>query len=261
MNKGIAIAGAGALLMVAGALSAWGRSFFRRETPEKYFTGPHLEIARAIVRRDLDKVKSLCQGVEIDKPFKKNMTLMWFAMIKKNYEAVTLLARLGSDLDGQVAEGLGSPLDIAFNTPTTEYLRAMLDGGLSPNHTDPSHNNMMHRAVMDGTLDHLKLLLERGADVDQPDSLHRTALSDALAIVQADVALFLIERGADVNATMTNGVTIAWSLQKRIERQEPGSPTAKKLELVKQAMEQRGVKFPATPPAQVRIEKNLNAND
>lgn len=261
MTKWFTVVGAGALLLSVGSLSAWGRSLFRRENPEKYFTGTHLEIARAILRRDLDKVKHLCEGVEIDKPFEKKMTLMWFAMIKKNYEAVTLLTRLGSDLDGQVVEGLGSPLDAALNSPTVDLLRAMLDGGLSPNHTHPSYSGMLARAIMTGSLDHLKLLRERGADVDQPDSLGRTALSEALAVVDADKALYLIEQGANVNATMTNGVTIAWSLQNRIARQVAHSPTALKLERVKQAMEQRGVKFPATPPAQVRQERHLDAND
>lgn len=261
MIKWLALVGGGALLLGVGSVSAWERPFFRRETPEKYFTGTHLEIARAIVRRDLDKVKTLSEGLEIDKPFKKKLTLMWFAMIKKNYEAVTLLTRLGSDVDGQVVEGLGSPLDAALNSPTVDLLRAMLDGGLSPNHIHPSYNGMLARAIMSGNLEHLKLLRERGADVDQRDSIGRTALSQALAVVDTEKALYLIEQGADVNATMSNGVTIAWSLQNRIARQEAESPTAKKLEVVKRAMEQRGVKFPATSPAQVRQERNLDTDE
>lgn len=225
-----------------------------RMTPaaEQVFSDRYLDVARALQAQDFDRVRQQAKGLSLDVPGQKNMTLLWFAIAHKNYPAVSLLIALGSQPDEQVVDGLGTPLNAAFESRDLQLLTAMLDGGLSPKHTHPAQNLMLQRAVMSGTQAHVKLLLDRGADVNQRDSIGGTALHEAINSVNPDVALYLIERGADVNLPLTNGVTPAWSVQRSLGRQKPGSELAQKFERLRDAMVRRGARFPATPPADIR---------
>ena len=219
---------------------------------EQFFSGRYLELARALQAKDFAKARELAQGLDLEAPGRKNMTLLWFAIANKNFPAVSLLVSLGSRPDEQVVQGLGSPLNAALESRELDLLKALLDGGLSPNHMHPKEKLMLQRAVMSGTPAHVKLLLDRGADVNQRDSVGGSALTQAIASVQPDLALMLVERGADVSRPMVTGLTPAWSVQNAVGRQVPGSELAVKFARLRDAMAQRGAKFPALPPDQVR---------
>ncbi|MFN7725442.1 MAG: ankyrin repeat domain-containing protein [Rubrivivax sp.] len=219
---------------------------------EQFFSGRYLELASALQAKDFAKARQLAQGLDLEAPGRKNMTLLWFAVADKNFPAVSLLVSLGSRPDEQVVQGLGTPLNAAFESLELTLLTALLDGGLSPNHIHPRQNLMLQRAVLSGTPAHVKLLLDRGADVNQRDSIGGTALTEAITSVQPDLALMLVERGADVSLPFTNGVTPAWAVQRIHGRQAPGTELAGKFERLRDAMAKRGAKFPAVPPEQMR---------
>lgn len=238
------------LLVLLAAFTLTG--FAMTPAAEQIFTDRYLDVARALQAQDFAKARQLAQGLPLDVPGNQHMTLLWFAIAHKNFAAVSVLIALGSRPDEQVVEGLGSPLNAAFESRELQLLTAMLDGGLSPNHTHPKENLMLQRAVTSGTPAHVKLLLDRGADVNQRDGIGGTALTEAISAVRPDVALYLVERGADVNLPMTNGATPAWAVQRALARQLPGSELATKFERLRDAMAKRGARFPATPPAQMR---------
>lgn len=227
-------------------------SFSMADDMGQIFSDRYLDVAQALQAHDFGRVRQLAQGLPLDVPGNKQTTLLWFVTANKNFPAVSVLIALGSQPDEQVIQGLGSPLNAAFESRELQLLTAMLDGGLSPNHTHPRENLMLQRAVTSGTPAHVQLLLDRGADVNQRDGIGGTALTEAISTARPDVALYLVERGADVNLPMTNGVTPAWGVQRALARQPPGSELAVKFERLRDAMAKHGARFPATPPAQMR---------
>jgi hypothetical protein len=66
-----------------------------------------------------------------------------------------------------------------------------------------------------------------------------------------DRARYLVEHGADVNAFTTGGVTIAWGVQRIIDRQQDG-PMRRQSEALRELMIAKGAKFPPDPPEKVR---------
>ena len=218
---------------------------------EEFFTGRKLKLAKAIEADDMSALRQLAKGEDLAAPGDKDMTLLWFAMQQKNFDAIKTLIQLGVDPDTQIVQGIGSALAYAFLQKDLRFLKAMLDGGLSPNHKSPKHNPMLQRALIKGGLDHVKLLVERGADVNQRDATGGTALHDAVDAVKPDIALYLIERGADVKTHLKNGVSVAWSVQGALEKQRPG-PVRIKFEAVRDVMIKKGVRFPADSPQVVR---------
>jgi ankyrin repeat protein len=192
-----------------GAYSyATGNAMFGQKTynPEEFFSGRQLEIARAMNAGDMALVRKLASGADLTAPGKEDMSLMWFAIVQQNYPAITTLVSLGVDPDKQVAKGIGSALYAAMlprKDPNDQsgirVLRAMLDGGLSPNYKDRYQTPLLYRAAGPGsTLAAVQLLLERGADINARDDLGGTALIPAIYI-HPDIALYLINHGADVN--------------------------------------------------------------
>ena len=221
---------------------------------EDFFTGQLLDMAQAIERGDLATLQALAKDTDPARPGARGLTLLWFAMqpARQNLAAVAALLRLGVDPDQQIVVGSGSALNAALNSPNTALLQAMLDGGLSPGQTYADDTTLLMRAAgAEGGLAPVKVLVERGAALDARDSIGGTALHSAVSTMQPQIALYLIERGASVNTATVNGVTLAWSVQRVIERQQPG-PMRRAFEDVREAMARRGVKFPATPPSAVR---------
>jgi hypothetical protein len=227
---------------------------------EEFFSGRQLEVARAIEAGNMPLVRQWAQGTDLTAPGQRNMTLMWFAIIRYNYSAVKTLVELGVDPDTQVAKGLGSALDVALiprkdsnNQSGIRLLQAMLDGGLSPNYKTPGQTPLLQRAAGPGggVLTVVQLLIERGADINARDSIGNTALSKSITSMNLEIALYLVNRGADFSTNTTNGVSVTWAVYKELGRQAPG-PVRTKVEQLRDLMIQKSAKWPPDPPEVVR---------
>ena len=218
---------------------------------EDFFTGRKLTLAKAIEADDMSALRQLAKGEDLAAPGDKDMTLLWFAMQQKNFDAIKTLIQLGVDPDTQIVQGIGSALAYAFLQKDLRFLKAMLDGGLSPNHQSPKHKQMLQRAILGGTLEHLKMLVERGADIDQRDSIGGSALYESIATRQPEIAIFLIEKGADFKVKTVNGVTIPWAVHRSISRLQSG-PMLDRFEELRALLIKKGVRFPPDPPEVVR---------
>lgn len=120
---------------------------------------------------------------------------------------------------------------------------------MSPNQRDPDGDDLLQRAAgPDGSLAHVKLLVESGARVDLRDEIGGTALQTAINSMNPDIARYLIEKGAPVNTSLSNGTSVAWSVQFIIDRQNPG-PVRSAYEELRDLMIQRGVVFPPEAPS------------
>jgi hypothetical protein len=229
-------------------------SMSERFKAEDFFTGPQLAMAQAIDANDWPALTRLAITSDPARPGQRGMTLLWYAIqpAKPNVAAVTALVKLGVNPDTQVAEGVGTATSFALQSPDLQLLRALLDGGLSPNHQTPPGEELLQRAAGAlGSLAHVKLLVERGAKLNLRDGIGGTALHTALSTQQPDIALYLIERGAPVDTLKSNGVSVAWTVQGILQRQQPG-PLRTAFEQVRDELARRGVKFPAESPAVVR---------
>lgn len=260
--------------------------------PSQYFTGPYLRAAKAIDTGTETQFKAAIAGIDVNRPGDKNITLLWFAIDRKNYAAIKNLIASGYRSDENDQGELGTPLEYALNSTDLRILQAMLDGGLSPNFQDYEGTTLLQRAMFgDKAYDRVRLLVERGADVNLRDNIGGTALHDALDINKPDIAIYLVEHGADVRAMSTNGVTIAYSLQVDIEQLDPQAPQAavtdytiddrdklvattrtplapglstegqvllKKYLRLRDMLIERGVTFPAKSSDQVRKEMGLD---
>ena len=230
--------------------------------PEQFFDGRMLEMARAIQSNDMVRLRQLAVGQNLNQPGRQDMSLLWFAMQpdQLNTEAVKTLVSLGADPAANPIKDFGSPLDYVFmsrkspgDTTGLKLLQAMLDGGMSPNKTEPDGTTLLQMAAGPGSasLAIIQLLLQRGADINARDRIGGSALYDAITSVNPHIAQYLVQHGAKVDTYTVNGVTMGWSVKLRLDRMQPG-PVRTQFEQLRDLLISKGMKWPPDAPDVVR---------
>jgi len=224
----------------------------------EFFKDRYLLIAQAIERNDMAQLKQLGRGQDLSQKGDKDMDLMWFAIARENFDAIRTLVELGINPDKQLADGIGSALDFAFmKHDDTRYLKAMLDGGLSPNHQQPDSDELMLQRGVFGGLEHVKLLLQRGTRINGQDSIGGTALDEAISYRDPDTAIYLVQQGADFNTYTTNGASTTWAVHLAVNGTEPGNPIHEKFLALRDLMIEKGAKWPPDSPVEVREQMRV----
>lgn len=236
--------------------------FMPNHPPEFFFDGLALELARAIDANDADRIRRLSPQVDLNRLHKQDMTFLFYALLSKRHAAVTALIKSGAN-PKQVDKELGSPLDLAVQASESKSLESILDGGIGPNERNSWGTPLLFTAACLDSEENLRLLVARKADLDATDKdIGRTAVFEAVSKRCYDQAIYLIENGARTDVTTVNGLTLAYSVQWDLERHSAGSPGFEKLARLKRLMEERGIKFPAASPPEVRAKmKSKGAED
>ncbi len=245
----------GASTLLTACLPAIGqgnRFMSKKYRAEEFFKGHYLLMAQAIEHNDIARLKQLAQGQDLGLKGDKDMDLMWFAILQENFDAITALVALGVNPDKQTAKGIGSALEFTFmKHDDTRYLKAMLDGGLSPNHRQPRQKMMLERGVFGG-LEHVKLLLQRGTRINDRNSIGGTALDEAISIRAPDIAIYLVRQGADFNTHWTNGASTTWGVHLAVNGTRPGNPIHTQFLELRDLLISKGAKWPPNSPIEVR---------
>jgi ankyrin repeat protein len=208
----------------------------------------------------MKRLRAVVRPAEIDRPGKKGMTLMWYAIQEKRFDAIEVLVSLGSNPDEQVVKGLGTPLFYSLEVEDLRFLTAMLDGGLSVNQKSKGGEPLLYTAAgpHGRTFGHVQLLVERGADVNLPRSNEETPLFSAIFMMEPERARYLVEHGADVNVSSVDGVTPGWGIHTIIKRQQPDSPLRRRFEELRDLIVSKGAKWPPDHPDTVIAWRKAN---
>ncbi|NDL69729.1 ankyrin repeat domain-containing protein [Vreelandella alkaliphila] len=235
----------------------------RSYTASEFFTSPQLEMAQAIERNDMAALRQGAeQGIDLHARGDKQITLMWFALLQENTDAIRVLVELGVHPNESPVEGGGTPLGQAIQKKDIRYLKAMLDGGLSANDAADNDGNdkdypLIFSTITSGTLEHVKLLVERGADIHYRlrEGVGSSPFDRSATGTKPEIAIYLLEQGAEPNIRLRTGVTTAWRVHNRIQG-TGGTEQAGYLQL-RDMMVELGVEFP--PPSPVEVREQMRA--
>jgi len=123
----------------------------------------------AIRANDMDKLRQLFKGKDLtDKQFiPMTVDLLIGAVYDENFDAIRTLIELGVDPD---AENRASDSNLehilSFKQNDLRYLKAMLDGGLSPDYTRSLGDPLLHRAVLSAP-ESTKVVVDRSTESKQ----------------------------------------------------------------------------------------------
>lgn len=221
--------------------------------PEKFFEDQQLYAARAIADGDMKRLRAVARPSEVDRPGKKGMTLMWYAIQEKRFDAIEVLVSLGSKPDEQVVQGLGSPLLHALEVDDLRFMTAMLDGGLPVNYVRKGGESLLFRAAgpHGRTFGHVQLLVERGANVNLARDNEETPIFNAIFAGEPERARYLAEHGADVNVSTDGGVTPGWAIHTILAQERSDSALRRRFEDLRDFIVSKGAKWPPDDPDDV----------
>lgn len=230
--------------------------------PEDFFSGGQLEIARAIDEANeavLERKLSVISNIELNAPAKEKMTLLFWAITNatgdnatpKRAHMITALVESGADLLQPQPNMSGSPAEFAMKGENALWIKAMLDGGLSPNARDTLNNKpIIFQSIWAKNTETLKTILDYGADINIRDSLGDTVLIDALDAHSFDHVILLLKRGADSSIKGNLGWTMGNQLQRFLNEGIGNSEDREKLRLIKALLIKNGGEWPPKPVEQ-----------
>ena len=224
--------------------------------PQDYFSGQQLELAKAIEQGEVDQVKKLAPETDLNKPGQQDMTLLFWALSnaindKKTapqLEIITDLVKAGADPLQPRPAGGSSPAEFVLKGDSGDWIKAMLDGGLSPDAKDKTfHEPILFETIKAKNTETLEAMLDYGANANITDSLGNSLMIEALDYIAYDHVLLLLDRGASPEIRGHSGWTMANQLQSSLDTAKEGSDEYKNLMKIKEKLIQRGWKWPPAP--------------
>ncbi|WP_312213679.1 ankyrin repeat domain-containing protein [Pseudescherichia sp.] len=225
--------------------------------PQDYFSDQQLVMAKAIERGEIDEVKKLAPETDLNKPGEHDMTLLFWALSnaindKKTaprLEIITELVKAGADPLQPRPAGGSSPAEFVLQGDSGDWIRALLDGGLSPDAKDKVHQDPIILETLNAkNTETLKVMLDRGANINVTDSPGNTLLIYALDYGKHDHVLLLLDRGANPEIRSNVGWTMGNQLQRLLNGAKEGDKHYQDLIKIKEKLIQHGGKWPPSPP-------------
>ncbi|WP_308381756.1 ankyrin repeat domain-containing protein, partial [Serratia marcescens] len=200
--------------------------------PQDFFEGRQLEIAQLIYDGNEVKLKEKLPTVskeELNRPVKADMTLLFWSVLNSIYDIstperlriITDLVKSGADPLQPRSEGGSSPAEFVMRADKGIWIKAMLDGGLSPNSKDKVFNEpIIFETLKAKNIETLKIMFEHGADLNIRGAMNRTLLINALYQKEVDHIVFLLKNGADTSLKDSFGETFVFLINKEISQKD-----------------------------------------
>nr|WP_239985286.1 ankyrin repeat domain-containing protein [Cronobacter sakazakii] len=237
------------LALFSVVIPGHGSTNMKQAAPEVYFSGTQLQLAQAIAEHNLAEVKALAKSTNLNKPGSQEMTLLMYALLEAtngdatSLEIVTALVKAGADPLQDIPD-FGSPAAVMASSNNPAYIKALIEGGLSPN-AMTNYQPLIFNSASDNSFSVMKYLLSAGADVNKTDSAGKTVLMVALAGMELDQVEYLLNYGASPNIENQNGLNFGKLLADAIEREKDSNKrTTDKLEEVRQLAIRKGLHWP-----------------
>ena len=150
---------------------------------------------------------ALRDGADVNGRGKHGLTMLLWAVAKRNVPAFELLLKSGAVLDADLGESFyntwgGIPKTVIEQIVIDDdpgFLRAAIGHGLAPDYIpDPEQREtLLQLAVKAGAKKNVELLLDGGADINHKSGYGGPPVMDAYMNDRHDIIVLLLSRGAD----------------------------------------------------------------
>jgi ankyrin repeat protein len=251
----------GLLVMIASNVFA---KTFKLKAPNQYFANEKTQflLAAALGGNLAEAQRQVTGGANPNEEGPQSnkynrLRLLHYAIAARNQRAVDVLLKVGADPE-LIALGYGTAFDFAMTLDDIEMLSFMFDIRAVSTLSYDTVKTLILEAVSTNRPRCLELIIKRGVPVDLPDSAGYTAMMRAIDAQDYEMAEWLLLQGASVHIVAKSGMTPAYSIEYDLRKYKIDSPSYKKVQHLMKLMQERGAKFPATAPAEMR-EKRANA--
>jgi hypothetical protein len=185
----------------------WAR--IKKATANNTFTDPlQRRLAKSISQGDVAAMESaLRDGADVNSRGKRGLTMLLWAVAKRNVPAFELLLKNGAVLDADLGESFYNTWGSIPKTVIEQividddpgFLRAAIDHGLAPDYIPDQEQKetLLQLAVKAGAGKNVELLLDEGADINHKSEYGGPPVMDAYMHDRQDMVVLLLSRNAD----------------------------------------------------------------
>lgn len=222
--------------------------------PQDFFEGEQLDIAQLIYDGNESALKQKVASVSketLNRPAKEDITLLFWSFLNAMYDnttperlkIITDLVKAGADPLQPRPAGGSSPAEFAMRADKNVWIKALLDGGLSPNARDKIHKEpIIFKSQYAKNTETLKVMLDYGANIDIRDSLDQTLVMDAFLNSSFDHVELLLLRGANPNPVNVNGLSLLTVVKREIKDSKSGTEYNDRCKEILKLMISKGAK-------------------
>ncbi len=227
-----------AIIVVTLLVSAFVNQGCKKQVqpqPQDFFVGNQLKIAQIIYDGNESVLKKKLSSInkdELNRPAKEEMTLLFWAISNsfddkatpERLQIITDLIKAGADPLQPQPNMPGSPAESVMQADKGVWIKAMLDGGLSPNARDKINNQpIMFKSRYAKNTETLKTMLDYGADINIKNSLGQTLVMSAFISSSFAHVELLLERGANPNPVNVNNLSLLTVVKRQIKDSKEGT--------------------------------------
>jgi ankyrin repeat protein len=192
---------------------------------ENYFNDLQLSAYHFAHNGDVEQLIEVARvGVDLNRPAKEDMTLLGFAVLTADHDAIVNLMRAGAN-PNQVIPNAGSPAILAithhYDPPRTKALAALFDGGYDPNQLLSYGTPYLFYLVDYNHWPGLELALKRGGNINIKRSNGKSLLTYIIERGDYPQARDLILKGVDVAVRGERDETALEAIEFEVTRVEP----------------------------------------
>ena len=222
--------------------------------PKDFFEDKQLEIAQLIYDGNESSLRqkiATADREELNRPAKAEMTLLFWSVLNSAHDNITPerlqiitdLVRAGADPLQPRTKGGNSPAEFALKGEKGVWIKAMLDGGLSPNARDKVFNEpIIFETVWAKNTETLETMLNYGADINIRDSLRQTLVMDAFFSSSFKHVELLLNKGANPNPVDINNLSLLTAVKRQIQDTKEGTEYNDNCKKILSLMIEKGAK-------------------
>ncbi|MCI2291788.1 ankyrin repeat domain-containing protein [Enterobacter sp. I4] len=216
--------------------------------PQDFFDGQQLKIAQIIYDGNEEQLSQKLMTVskdELNRPAKAEMTLLFWSVLNSTWDdtaparlkIITDLVKAGADPLQPRSEGGSSPAEFVLQGDKGIWIKAMLDGGLSPDARDTTFDKpIIFETLKAKNTETLKVMLESGADINARGAMERTLLINALYAGKIDHIKLLLDKGANPQLSDSFDEDFIFLINKEISRKDNNNEYVKSLINIRDTM-------------------------
>jgi uncharacterized protein len=257
------------IVCICGACQSKGSKL----TPERFFDGQSLELARAIQHGDTAKIEACIRaGADPNSPGRRGVTPLYFAYGVGQKKAMVTLLEHGADPNVRITapEGINrlaneSAVTLVAGTRDNDYLRILLDHGGDLNAKNSGGEPIVETMILKNSPNYegMRMLLDRGADIDATDKSGNSLLMNLALLRDFEQVYYLLQRGADFRKKDIGGFDVSNSVF-RIKINQTDFPEAFEWQrkckefLLAHGMKDPGPPKPKTPEEEAEWQRIYN---
>lgn len=162
----------------------------------------YIDFAKAVIKSDLEKMEAgLKGGVDINRVGKREITFLYLALVRKNFESFSFLLKNGADPNYSPSKGY-SIVTYCLDLEDSKFIEELLKYEVELNRDYPNRRRVLVVGLSSTvSLENFEILLKSGIELNYATDMGNDPFASALIYKQYRKIILLLKYGGEISAS------------------------------------------------------------